>query len=432
MLKKKLVVAGALATIAIMALGACTAGSSTGSGGDGESVELTFLTFETPNLGPEFWDAAIERASAEVPGVSIKKLVGTQGVDYLQQLYSSGQAPDIIAGGFASPNGFAQKGQIVAFTEDELKGFVFPTAGAIDGKVYAPAINTQPIPLVYYNKDAFATAGIDAPPASWDDFLAVNEKLKAAGITPILLGGGGQDTWVAELPFEAIVASDILSSDPDWFTKRNAGEVSFSDANFVAAAAKYQDLANNGGLDMAGLSRSYAETEQAFRDQKAAMYPMGSWFGGSADATAPDFEVGVFAWPSADGKAIVPAVTAGGVMVNSKAKDVDLAKKWALAFTLDFTTADELVKADGALISIEGYAPPAGLGPVYTATADLYQKTVADGNVRAAWGQTSGDGSLLAGFGAKMDPALVDLLNGRKTPAEFGEYLDQQWEAASK
>ena len=47
----------------------------------------------------------------------------------------------------------------------------------------------------FYNKDLFAQAGIDEPPATWDEFLADVQALKDAGITPIAVAG--QDKWPA-------------------------------------------------------------------------------------------------------------------------------------------------------------------------------------------------------------------------------------------
>lgn len=47
------------------------------------------------------------------------------------------------------------------------------------------------VPLLWvYNKPLFDSAGLDAdnPPKTWDEFMAANEKLKAAGITPITAG----------------------------------------------------------------------------------------------------------------------------------------------------------------------------------------------------------------------------------------------------
>ncbi len=41
----------------------------------------------------------------------------------------------------------------------------------------------------WYNKDLFKKAGVEQPPATWTEFLDAVNKLKAANITPIALGG---------------------------------------------------------------------------------------------------------------------------------------------------------------------------------------------------------------------------------------------------
>ncbi len=47
---------------------------------------------------------------------------------------------------------------------------------------------------VFYRKDVFQKAGISAEPKTWDQFMdACKKKLKAAGISPIALGG--RDSW---------------------------------------------------------------------------------------------------------------------------------------------------------------------------------------------------------------------------------------------
>ncbi len=48
---------------------------------------------------------------------------------------------------------------------------------------------------VWYNKALFAKAGISAPPATWDDFLADVTKLKTANIVPLAIAG--KDEWPA-------------------------------------------------------------------------------------------------------------------------------------------------------------------------------------------------------------------------------------------
>jgi len=427
---------------AASALAACTAGgssssnsgSSGGSGGsgDGGSVELSFLSFETPNLTAAYWDAALARASAKVPGVKIKKLVcpSADRTAYVKQLDASGQMPDIMPA--ITIAGFAQAGKLAAFTPDELTDFVFPTSNSVVGKIYQLPYNTQVVPLVYYNKAMFAKAGVAAEPKTYADFLAACAKLKTAGINPIVVGGGGSDTWADMYPLTATVATDVYKTNPNWLGDRVAGKVKFSDPLFIKAVQKIVDLVKSGYIDPAGLSRSYADDEQAFRDGKGAMYPMGSWFPSSADNKPPAFEVGVFPWPTDDGSLVVPCYTGGGLSVSSKAANVELAKKWAVAFETDKTNLDAIVKSDGAIIALKDYTPPTGIGPVYTASLAIYQQGLKSGTVTNAFSQENGDQALLPGLADKAATGVQDLISGKKTAAQFADFLDSEWSKAAQ
>ena len=65
-------------------------------------------------------------------------------------------------------------------------------SGQVDGKTYAlPNNNVQPV-ILYFNKDALAKAGVQAP-KTWDELLAVIPKLNAAGVAPLSIGG--QSKW---------------------------------------------------------------------------------------------------------------------------------------------------------------------------------------------------------------------------------------------
>ena len=58
-------------------------------------------------------------------------------------------------------------------------------AYSVDGKVYAMGVSTWTNAWVY-NKDLLKKVGYDSIPATWDEFLTMCGKLKAAGITPYL------------------------------------------------------------------------------------------------------------------------------------------------------------------------------------------------------------------------------------------------------
>lgn len=423
--------AAALGLTAGCAAGGSSSGSSGGaSSGKGE-VTLTFLTFETPNLTAAYWDAAIARTSAQVPGVKIKKLVSPTAdrASYAKQLLASGQLPDIMIG--ISPTDFVKAGALAPFSADQLGSFLYPDAGAIDGKTYQLPWATQAQPMVYYNKDDFTKAGIAAAPTTWSDFLADCGKLKAVGITPIEIGGGGTDTWADAFPLVAAVSADLYPSDPTFLADLASGKASFTDPGFVAAAQKVATLAADGYLDKAGLSRSYANTEQAFRDNKAAMYPMGTWFPASADTKAPSFGLGVFSWPTDSGQTVLPITTGGGAIVSSKAPSVALAQKWALAFNTDKTNLDAEAKADGEFMAVKGYTPPSDLGANYLASYQLFQKAAANNQTVEAFSTETGTGALPSGVVSDMQKAIADLINGSKSPAQFAQALQDSYKKNS-
>ena len=416
-----------LSALALLALGGCApAGSESPSSSTGGKKEISYLVFETPNLTPQYWDEAIKRVTDKHPDITVKKIVAPSAGErnaYAKQLLASGQLPDVMQA--IAPAGFAESGNLYAWSDEELKNYEFPRSNPLGGKIYQLPYNTQPTPLVYYNKKLFADAGVTAPPKTYAELLTVAAKLKSKGVNPFVVGGGGKDAWAAGYLWIALVGSDVYSKQPDFLVKRRADEVKFSDAAFVAATQKFADLVKRGYVDKAGLSRDYPATEKAFLDGKGAMYPMGSWFAASADANKPPFEVGVFAWPTDDGKTVVPAYTGGGPIVNAKSKNLDAARTFALEFNQNAANNDVLVKTDAAIIAIKGYEPPQ-VGPVYDATLDVME----DATVVNAFTVETGDDALLPGIGDKVFAIAQQIIAGTTDGAAAAKLLDQEWAKA--
>jgi len=424
--RRGLLTAGGALVVAA-ATGACSVKEPNTSSGQ---KTISFLTFETPNLTPAYWDAAIQRVTAKHPDIKVTKLVSPTAdgrTDYAKQLLTSGQFPDVMIA--VSPAGFAQAGALYAWQPSELADFVFPTANPIKGKYYQLPANTQTIPPVYYNKTMFADAGITATPTTWAQLLEAAAKLKAKGHTPFVVGGG-KDGFASAMILDGIVSVDIYGKTPDWMTQRRAGSVKFSSPEFVAALAKFADLAAKGYIKASDVSRDYAATEQAFLDGKGAMYPMGNWFAANADSKPHSFEIGVFNLPTDDGRTVVPAYTGGGMIVSAKAANLEAAKQFALGFQLDKTQLDASVKADGLIPAIKGYQPPDTVGKVYRAGYDLYQEGVAKNEVVHAFRWETADDGLLPGMTDKVDAAAQDLITGRKKPAQAAAFLDAEWAKA--
>ncbi|NUP46691.1 MAG: extracellular solute-binding protein [Catenulispora sp.] len=418
--------------ISVLAVSACSAAggsgpkSSSGGGSGGDDTTITFLTFETPNLTPAYWDAAIKRVTDKYPGMKVKRLVSPTAdrTSYAKQLKASGQFPDVMIA--VTPTGFAQAGDLYAWQSSDLGDFEVPDGGAIGGKVYQLPANTQTIPMVYYRKSMFAKAGIANPPATYAEMLDDAAKLKAAGILPFQVGGGS-DAFAAVLPLSATVATQVYRQDPNWLVERHTDKVKFSDPGFVDALQRVGDLGAKGYIDRSGLSRNYADSQKAFLDGTGAMYPMGVWFASAADASPVKDDIGVFAWPTDDGKLVMPAYTGGGLEVSAHAKNLEAAKKFALGFQLDKGNLDNNVLHDALFPAIKGYTPPDSTGPVFKESYDLYQKSKTDGTVVKAFSWEAGDDALIPGMTDVVYGAVEDVMLGKKSAKDAAASLDSEW-----
>ncbi|TMR22877.1 extracellular solute-binding protein [Nonomuraea turkmeniaca] len=409
-------------TLAVTGCGSGDPSSAPTSAGGKQKV--SFLIFPSPNLPESYWKAQVALVTKTHPDLEVELVAApseSERNDYAKQLAASGQLPDVQIG---MQDLIALEPSLEPWTEEELKDFLCPTCGAVNGKVLQLPANTQTIPNVFYNKKLFAKAGIEAPPKTYAELLATAEKLKAAGITPFVSGGA----FVTSQPWTAILATDLYAKTPDWMTKRRQGAVTFAAPDMKAATQKFADLAAKGYIDKRQIGQDYPKTQEAFLAGKGAMYPMGSWFAAAADQSEMKADIGVFAWPSDDGSLHLPAYTGGGLSVSATAKNVAAAKRFALAFQLTKENLDASVKADALFPAIKGYTPPSGTGPVFKSVYDLWQQALAQKATVAPFGWEAGDTAMVPGMQGKFWSAAQDLVSGEKNVDQVLSFLDTEWE----
>lgn len=75
-----------------------------------------------------------------------------------------------------------------------------------DGQTYLAPTGIHGESWMFYSKEAFAKAGIEGEPVTWDEFFADMDKLKAAGLTPIAWGG---QAWQEAKVFNMVLLSEV-------------------------------------------------------------------------------------------------------------------------------------------------------------------------------------------------------------------------------
>ncbi len=147
---------------------------------------------------------------------------------------------------------------------------------------------------VFYNKDIFKAAGVDAVPTTWAEFKDVCKKIKDAGYIPFTTDDAYVDTnfgyQLARYMGEDGVV-DVVTNG-----KWDAPEV-------LKAAQDYEDLYKSGYLSETFGTAAWPTNQNGeFALGEAAMYLNGSWVPNETkDMTGPDFKWGTFAYPAVDG-----------------------------------------------------------------------------------------------------------------------------------
>lgn len=292
MIKGRHLTALGLASAASLALAGCAAAAPADSD---EKIELSMLVNVTPNLTEEYWNDLVAPFEAEHDDIDVViQNPGAEGVHAaVPRLLAAGDAPDIV-------QSMAPTTEIAPELVD-LSEYEWATAGplaeqyTIDGKHYMAGIGVQLQSLFFYNKTAFAEAGITEVPATVDELTEALGKLKAAGWTPVQTGGD----WMTSHTLQSLGLPSIIAEYPDWFQEMSAGELTFGET-YADAVDTYAEWVAEGYIPKEALGIKYPDAEQAFLSGKTAVYSMGSWFAGTQANAAESADIGVFRAPAFD------------------------------------------------------------------------------------------------------------------------------------
>lgn len=135
----------------------------------------------------------------------------------IKLLISSGDLPDIVFNGGNNITALAaEAGKVTDLTpyldEDAEWKAMFDDSdlefNSYEGKVYGIPVSKE-ISYIYYNKDLFKEAGLEAPDVAyetWDDFFAACDTLKAKGITPVSMDTADLG-WLSNLWYSGLIGT---------------------------------------------------------------------------------------------------------------------------------------------------------------------------------------------------------------------------------
>jgi glucose/mannose transport system substrate-binding protein len=285
----------------------------------GESAAIRQFANAYDQAGGQWVDNAIAGAD-QARAAAINRIVGGNPPT-AAQFNTSKQFHDLIDQGMLN--------NVDAVAAQENWNAIFPQsildAIKVKGHFYAAPVDIHMQDWFFYSKPAFQKAGIAHEPQSFDELFADLDKLKAAGLIPLALGG---QAWQEKITFDAIFA-DL---DTNLYLKvyRDRDMSAVNSPAFKNVLVTFKRLHNY--VDPGSPGRNWNDATALVISGKAGMQIMGDWAKGefSAAHQEPGKDFGCF--PGFGPHS--PYMVAGDVFVFPKTDNAEQIKAQQLLATV--------------------------------------------------------------------------------------------------
>lgn len=290
-----------------------------------------------------------------------------------------------------------------------------------DGKIWG-APHQMAVMDIYYNKKLFQKAGVDAAQIkTWDDLLAAAKTLKAAGITPITVGGG--DKWpIMHWWSYLVVRAGGRQAMADGKSGKNGG---FTGAPFVEAGRLLKQLADLHPFQDGYLGHTFPQMLGIFGDGRAAMMLMFSGIYARQAHAAADGkgvahdDLGLMHFPLVAGGKGLPTDTLGGI-------NAWLVSRHATPETDAFLNLLTSVKYQTETAATGIYLP--SVPAANAAITDPLLKEPAEALAKSTYHQNYFDQDLGPDVGHTLNDQTTALVAGTTTPEGLAKQIQEAWD----
>jgi raffinose/stachyose/melibiose transport system substrate-binding protein len=346
-----------------------------------DAVTLTYYIDDNPTnvATAEGLKAAFE---AENPDIKIEIEThpgGGEGDNLVKTRLATGDMPDVFrynAGSLfraLNPPETMLDLSNEAFENNVIDSF--KPVVSVDGKVYGVPEEAAMGGGVLYNKKIYADLGLSVP-KSWPEFMANNEKIKAAGKAPVVQTFG--DTWTSQL-FVLADYYNVQAAMPDFAEKYTGNQAKY--ATTPAALKGFQrqeEVFKAGYLNEDFAAAKFDDGLRMVATGEGAHYPMLTFAIGGITQNYPGNlkDVGFFAMPGDDAASNGLTVWMPAAVYIAKTTQHPEQAKRFVAFIASTKGCDVRSAANGATgpYLIKDCALPADVPPAVADLLPYFQK----------------------------------------------------------
>lgn len=380
---------------------------------------------------------AIDKYLAENPDIKLAEESYPDQTAYQQKVYTlaaAGNLPDVyrVKGSWMTEfvqNGWATDLTAVLDADPEWKGMF--KEGSFrpftrDGKIYSIPDESMVTSVVYWNKDLWKQAGYDEFPTKWDDMKAAAAKFQEMGIPMFVMGN--KPNWPAESCWFSTIGHRMTGVEWTNSIIAKDGNAKFTDAPFVEALRRFQDLALTPGAFNADIN-SLAEDQarEVWFAGKAATIVEGTWFIATIQNTKPSFmdNIGITVLPTFDDAVGNINEVSGGpawswtLSPNAFASEERYQAALGLLKAMTSAEVHKVATESGCIMSGNVDYDENALGPIMKGFLSMFADKTTVPIYDAFF-----EGSVIE----TMNTGIQELLIGTKTPEELAEDIQREQE----
>ncbi len=260
---------------ALLAASGCQSGSL-GSSGGGNRVPLKLL-YSTGNTNTAYAEGLMKafNESQDRYQVSIEvRPGGGEGDNIVKTRLATGEMPEIFQynSGSLMRNINPERNLVDLSGESWASNLTdaFRTAVTMDGRVYGGPWGSGSGGGIMYNTKLYAELGLSVP-KNWDEFMANNAKVKAAGKIPVLQSYG--TTWTSQL-FILGDYANVAKADPQWADKYTKNQATFSQEPALAGFQYTEELFKAGYFNPDAAAATQEQVIVKLANGEAAHFPI--------------------------------------------------------------------------------------------------------------------------------------------------------------
>jgi len=360
----------ALAGAAGCGSGSTPPSSSSGTGQGSEKVTLTYSVWNDPVAvaASKSLVSAFQKANPNITVKTDTRPTGGEGDNVVKTRLSTGDMADVFLYNSGSLlQALNPQRSLLDLTGDPALKAVkqeFLPAVTQGGKVYGVPFDTSMGGGILYNRKVYAQLGLQVP-KTWTEFQANNDKIKAAGITPV--AAAYKDAWTAQL---LVLANqhNVQAKTPTWAEDFTANKAKFAADPAALAGFQYIEEARTKGWNQRSAGSTTHDQAVAMLAQgKAAHYPMLTFAAGAVAEKFPSAaqDIGFFGVPGDGAKPGTTLWLPNALYISAQTKNKEAAKQF-LAFVASPAGAAAFVegaKPSGPFL-VNGAVLPADVLPV--------------------------------------------------------------------